>query len=60
MTGAKLAALPVGSIVLLDGEMGEVVQAGAVTHLMFKDCTSIIRTESKVWEEFIEQLEEEK
>ena len=59
MTSTELAALPVGSIVLLDGEMGEVIQAGVICHVMWKEVTNIIRTESKAWQEFISWLEAE-
>lgn len=58
MTNSELAELPVGTTVVLDDdELGEIVQAGAVVHIKWSDCTIIIYTDSKVWETFVCYLE---
>lgn len=61
MTGVELAALPKGSIVALDGEEGEIVQAGQTVHILWPKsrCTNVIDTNSKKWHTFIEWLEAE-
>jgi hypothetical protein len=61
MTPQELSSLPVGSIVLQDGEEGEIVQAGAVCHIMWprSKCTNIIDTNSRGWYDFISELEAE-
>ena len=59
MTGQELAALPVGTIIKLDGEEGEIVKAGAICHIMWPEskCTNIVDT--KTWGKFIDWLEAE-
>ncbi len=61
MTCAELGALPKGSIVTLDGEEGEIIQAGQTVHILWPDskCTNVIDTNSKGWKSFIEWLEAE-
>jgi len=61
MTPAELAALPIGSIIRQDEEEGEIVQAGAVCHIMWPEskCTNIIDTNARGWENFIRDLEAE-
>ena len=59
MTGSELAALPVGSLVKHDGDLGEVVRSGLTTHILFPGVgTILVDTESKVWQDdVISQLE---
>lgn len=59
MTSEALAALPLGSIVLLDGEEGEITHAGQLVYICWptSGVTQIIYTDSEVWEEFISWLE---
>ena len=59
MTGAELANLPVGAIVRLDNEEGEVTQAGRTIQIMWPESkvTSIIDTGSRVWQQFISWME---
>ena len=61
MTGAKLANLPVGSIVRIDDEEGEIIQAGRVVHIIWPESnlTRIVHMESKAEAKFIEWLEAE-
>lgn len=61
MTPLELAALPKGSIVKLDGEEGEIIQAGQTVHILWPDSkrTNVIGTNSKAWGKFIEWLEAE-
>ena len=61
MTCVELAALPKGSIVRLDGEEGEIIQAGQTVHILWPDskCTNIIDTKSSSWETFTCWLEAE-
>ena len=61
MTGEELAILPVGTIVKLDDEEGEIIQAGQTVHIMWpsSSVTNIIDTNSKAWQGFIRQLEAE-
>lgn len=60
MTGPELAALPSGSLVRHDGDIGEIVHAGRTTHIMFPTClwgfTILIDTASKVWQDVISEL----
>jgi hypothetical protein len=59
VTSSELAALPLGSIVLLDGEEGEIVRAGQIVNICWpaSNVTQIIYTDSKAWKEFISWLE---
>lgn len=57
MTPQELAVLPVGSIIELDGEQGEIVQSGQTVYIKWPDCTSIIDTAFPGWKEFIGWLE---
>lgn len=61
MTCAELAALPVGSIVLLDGEQGEVLRSGTEVWIMWPEtgCTQVIDTNSIGWEKYTAWLEAE-
>lgn len=61
MTCEELAALPVGSIVKLDGEEGEIVRQGSEVWIMWPEtgCTQVIDTNSKGWEKFTVWLEAE-
>jgi hypothetical protein len=61
MTGAELANLPVGSIVQIDGEKGEIIQAGREVHIIWPESnlTRIVHTESKAEAKFLEWLEAE-
>ncbi len=61
MTAQELAALPKGSIVTLDGEEGEIVQAGQMVQILWPEskCTNVLDTNSKKWHTFIEWLEAE-
>ena len=58
MTGAELASLPVGSIVRIDDEEGEIIQTGRVIHIIWPESnlTRIVYTESKAEAKFIEWL----
>lgn len=61
MTGSELAALPVGSLIKHDGDLGEIVHAGKTTHIMFPTClwgfTILVDTGSKVWQDVISEME---
>lgn len=61
MTGEELAQLPVGSIVRIDDEEGEILVSGKECHIGWPDssCTNIINTESLAWQDFIAYLEAE-
>jgi hypothetical protein len=61
MTPDELAALPAGTIVLLDAEAGEIVKAGKVTEIMWPEsgCTNMIDTKSEAWYSFIADLKQE-
>ena len=66
MTLEELAALPVGSLVTLkhdDGniETGELLRAGTEVWIMWpeSECTQVIDTNSKGWEKFTVWLEAE-
>lgn len=61
MTAQELANLPKGAIVNLDGEEGEIIQAGQTVHIMWptSNCTNVIDTNSKGWYTFISWLEAE-
>jgi hypothetical protein len=61
MTGPELAALPVGTIVKVDDEEGEIIQAGRTVQILWpsSNLTSVIDTGSKVWDSFIRYLEAE-
>ena len=61
MTGEELSILPVGSIVKLDDEEGEIVLAGQTVHIMWPESkvTNIVDTNSKKWQTFIDWLEAE-
>ena len=61
MTGQELAALPVGSIVKLDDEEGEIIQAGQLVQVLWPSSgvSNIIDTNSKAWQYFIQLLEAE-
>lgn len=61
MTGEELAILPVGAVVKLDGEEGEIVSAGQTVQIMWPESkvTNIIDTSSKKWQAFIDWLEVE-
>jgi len=63
VTAAELASLPAGSLVLHDGDLGEIVRAGRTTHIMFPTClwgfTILVDTESKTWENLIGEMEVE-
>lgn len=57
----ELAALPVGSVVRLDDEEGEIIQAGQTVQIMWpkSNCTNIIDTNSEGWQSFVKWLEAE-
>ena len=62
MTGKELAARPVGTIVKIDDEEGEIVQAGQTVHIMWpkmgtNGMTRVIDTNSKIEQGFIAWLE---
>lgn len=61
MTCAELSGLPVGSIVRLDGEEGEIIQAGQTVQIMWPEskCCQVIDTNSSGWEKFTVWLEAE-
>jgi hypothetical protein len=61
MTGQELASLPVGSIIYLDNEPGEVIRSGNVVEIMWPETnvTSIIETAGAAWQLFIALLKEE-
>lgn len=63
MTREELAALPVGTIVKLEGDsdLGEIIWAGTEVRIMWPEsnCTSVIDTRSKKWQTFIRWLEVE-
>jgi hypothetical protein len=61
MTVAELIGLPVGAIVKIDGEEGEIIQAGREVHIIWPESnlTRIVHTESKAEAEFIGWLEVE-
>ena len=61
MTVEELIALPVGSIVRIDDEEGEIIQAGREVHIIWPESgfTRIVHTESKAEAEFIGWLEAE-
>lgn len=61
MTAQELAALPVGSIVKLDGEEGEIIQDGQEVHILWPESkiTNIIHTKSTAWTELIAEMEAE-
>ena len=61
MTGEELAALPIGSIVKMDEDEGEIIKAGRMVHIMWPDVnrTVFVDTESKAWQTFISWLEAE-
>jgi hypothetical protein len=61
MTLEALAALPVGSIVLMDdGEEGEIIRAGREVYIMWpqSNCTNIIDTKDKGWDSLVKYMEE--
>ena len=62
MTGQELASLPVGSIIYLDNEPGEVIQSGNVVQIMWPESgvTNVIDTTGAAWQSFIALLKEEK
>jgi hypothetical protein len=62
MTRQELALLPVGSIIYLDNEPGEVIQSGNVVQIMWPETnvTQIIDTTGAAWQSFIALLIEEK
>jgi hypothetical protein len=61
VTGQELAFLPVGSIIYLDNEPGEVIQSGNVVQIMWPETnvTQIIDTTGAAWQLFIALLKEE-
>lgn len=61
MTGSELAALPVGTILRLDAEEGEIIQTGRTVQILWpsSNLTSVVDTGSKVWDNFIKYLEAE-
>jgi hypothetical protein len=67
VTPQELAALPVGSIVVMkydDGtpdEEGEIVKAGQTVSILWPQskCTNVLDTNSKGWYDFIGWLEAE-
>jgi hypothetical protein len=61
MTGRELASLPVGSIIYLDNESGEVIQSGNVVQIMWPESgvTNVIDTTGAAWQLFIALLKEE-
>jgi hypothetical protein len=61
MTPEELSALPVGSVVKLDGELGEVIQPGPVVQIIWPDssCSNLVDTKSEKWKSFISWLQAE-
>jgi len=61
MDPKQLATLPVGTVVRLDDEEGEIVQTGAEIRIMWPESgvTQIIYPDSQAWKTFIEWLEAE-
>lgn len=61
MTAEQLISLPVGSIVRIDDEEGEIIQAGRVVHIIWpvSNLTRVVYTESKAEAKFIGWLEAE-
>jgi len=57
MTHEELKALPAGSIVRMDDELGEIIQAGNICHIMWASRTNIVHTDSKAWQKYITFLE---
>jgi hypothetical protein len=61
VTSPELAALPKGSVVSIDGELGEIVIAGPIVSILWpqSSCTNLIDTKSKKWDIFVCWLEVE-
>ena len=61
VTLPELASLPKGSIVSIDGEIGEIVNAGSVVGILWPQsgCTNLVDTRSEKWDTFVSWLEEE-
>lgn len=59
MTPKELSELPLGTIVYIGRDHGEIIQAGQTVHIRWSadTYTSIIDTNSKVWEEFIGDMQ---
>ena len=54
MTVDELAALPIGSTVVLDDdELGTIMKAGREVWIEWSDCTSIIYTQFEDWNKFL-------
>lgn len=61
MTLEQLSRLPVGTVVKIDDEEGEIVRAGQEVLISWPEsgCTNVIDTKSKVWDTFVCYLEVE-
>ncbi len=58
MTLEALAALPIGSIVRLDDEEGEILRAGAEVWIIWPEsnCSNVIDTRDKTWDSFVKGI----
>jgi hypothetical protein len=57
MTGEELAKLPVGTLVLHDGDMGEIIRSGQTVHIMFPGIhTILLDTTSAAWQNVMDEL----
>lgn len=61
MTLEALSRLPVGSIVRVDDEEGEIIRSGAEVWILWprSGCTNVLDTRSQVWDTFVCYLEVE-
>lgn len=59
MTNAELRALPVGTIIVCDGDEGEIIRSGPVVEIMWpnQDWSSYIDTESENWQWLVSNFE---
>lgn len=58
MTPEELEALPLGTIIVYYGDLGEIVRAGAECHVLWPGyATTIMYTRDEVWRKFIADIE---
>jgi hypothetical protein len=59
VTLEALSRLPVGTVVRVDDEEGEIIRSGAEVWILWHQskCTNCIDTKSKVWDTFVCYLE---
>lgn len=58
MTGEELSKLPVGTLVLHDGDLGEIIHPGKTVHILFPTVpiTILLDTTSKTWQNVMDEI----